>query len=205
MKLTAMVRRPVGKDFAMTVNAIRRRLLAAAGMLAMPVARADSNVWSAIQAGGVAILLRHALTEPGVGDPPGYRLNDCATQRNLSAEGREQAARIGRMLGERSVRVDAVLSSRWCRCLDTARLAFPQHAVVPFDALNSFFDDRAAESGRTRAALERIAAIRAPANAAFVTHHVNILALTGEAVGAGEILVVRHTDGKLLVVGRLRL
>jgi broad specificity phosphatase PhoE len=189
----------------MRSNAIRRRLLVAAGWLATPLARAEPAAWSALQAGGVAILLRHAVTEPGVGDPPGYRLDDCATQRNLSAEGRAQAARIGRMLSERAVRVDSVLSSRWCRCLDTARLAFPQHPVATSDALNSFFDDRSTERQQTRAALDRIAAIRAPANEAFVTHHVNILALTGEAVGAGDILVVRNVGGRLQVLGRLRL
>jgi len=148
----------------MRPNAVRRRLLAAAGMLTVPALRADPSAWNAMLAGGVALLLRHAATDPGLGDPPGYRLDDCSTQRNLSADGRVQAARLGQALRERGVRVDSVLSSRWCRCLDTARLAFPQQAVTPFDALNSFFDDRAAEPGRTRAALARISAIRAPAN-----------------------------------------
>lgn len=189
----------------MVSNVMRRRLLVAAGMLATPLARAEHPAWRAMQEGGVAILLRHAATEPGVGDPAGYRLDDCATQRNLSPEGKAQAARIGQSLRQRSVRVDAVLSSRWCRCLDTARLAFPQHAVAPFEALNSFFDDRAAEPERTRAAFDRIAAIRAPANEALVTHHVNILALTGEVVGTGEILVVRHDGRQMRVLGRLKL
>jgi phosphohistidine phosphatase SixA len=189
----------------MTLDPVRRRLLLAAGILATPFARAESSAWSALQTGGTAILLRHAATEPGTGDPPGYRVDDCATQRNLSAEGRAQAVRIGQRLRERTVRVDTVLSSRWCRCLDTARLAFPQHTVTPFDALNSFFDDRSAEPMQTRAAAGRIAAIRAPNNVAFVTHHVNILALTGEAIGAGEILIVRHGGGQLLILGRLRL
>jgi len=189
----------------MKPNAVRRRLLAAAAMLAVPALRAEPATWDAMRAGGVALLLRHAATEPGLGDPPGYRLDDCSTQRNLSADGRAQAARLGQALLERGVTVESVLSSRWCRCLDTARLAFPQHAVTPFDALNSFFDDRAAEPGRTRGALARIGAIRAPANVVFVTHHVNILALTGEAVGAGEILVARHAGGRLQVLGRLRL
>jgi phosphohistidine phosphatase SixA len=189
----------------MTPNAARRRLLAAAGMLVTPFVRAEPSAWSALRTGRVAILLRHAATEAGVGDPPGYRLDDCATQRNLSAEGRAQAARIGQALRERAVRIDAVLSSRWCRCLDTARLAFPQHDVAPFDALNSFFDDRAAEPGQTRAALARVTAIRAPANEVYVTHHVNILALTGEAVGTGEILLVRAAGGRVQGIGRLRL
>jgi broad specificity phosphatase PhoE len=190
----------------MTPNATRRRLLAAVGTLVMPLpVCAEPSAWSALRTGGVAILLRHAATEAGLGDPPEYRLDDCGTQRNLSAEGRTQAVRLGQALRERAVRVDSVLSSHWCRCLETARLSFPQHEVTPFDALNSFFDDRAAEPGRTRAALARIAAIRAPDNAVFVTHHVNILALTGEAVGVGEILVVRGGGGRLQVLGRLRL
>lgn len=190
----------------MTRNAARRRLLAAAGILVLPfLLSAEPSAWSALRTGGIAILLRHAATEAGLGDPPGYRLDDCDTQRNLSAEGRAQAVRLGQALFERGVRVDAVLSSRWCRCLDTARLAFPQHAVTPFDPLNSFYDDRAAEPGQTRAALARISAIRAPANEVYVTHHVNIFALTGEAVGAGEILVVRYDGGQLQVLGRLRL
>lgn len=169
----------------------------------LPV-RTEPVAWNALRAGGVAILLRHAATEPGLGDPPGFRFDDCRTQRNLSAEGRAQAVRLGQALLERAVRVDAVLSSRWCRCLDTAQLAFPQHAVEPFEALDSFFDDRAAEARRTRAALARIAAIRAPANAVLVTHHVNILALTSEAVGAGEMVVARAEGGRSQVLGRLR-
>lgn len=181
----------------------RRSLLLAAA--ALPVAaRAGERgpEWTALKAGGVAILLRHAHTVAGLGDPPGFRIGDCATQRNLSDEGRRQAARIGAALAVEGVRIDAVLSSQWCRCLDTARLAFPAHAIEPFAALNSFFADRSREAQQTRAARARIVAVRAPGNVAFVTHHVNILALTGEAVGAGEAVLV-DASGRSL--GRLRL
>lgn len=159
-------------------------------------------LWSALRAGGVAILLRHAQTEPGVGDPAGFRIDDCSTQRNLSEEGRRQAQRIGAALSAQGIRVDRVLSSQWCRCLDTARLAFPQHRIEPFPALNSFFEDRSEEPGRTREARARIAAIRAPGNVVFVTHHVNILALTGETAGPGEAVLVSPPDRTL---GRLAL
>lgn len=169
----------------------------AAGAPAQP-----ADPWSALRAGGVAILLRHAQTEPGVGDPAGFRLGDCSTQRNLSDEGRRQSQRIGAALSAQGIRVDRVLSSQWCRCLDTARLAFPQHKVEPFAALNSFFDDRSAEPDRTREVRARIAAIRAPANVVFVTHHVNVLALTGDAVGSGEAVLVLAPDRTL---GRLAL
>lgn len=163
----------------------------------------QGDLWSALQVGGLAILLRHAQTEPGLGDPPGFRLDDCATQRNLSAEGRRQAERIGAALAAQRIRVDQVLSSQWCRCLDTARLAFPRAAVEPYAPLNSFFDDRSTEPKQTREVLARIAAVRAPANVAFVTHHVNIAALTREVVSSGEAVLVRPAAGGAAVVGRL--
>jgi broad specificity phosphatase PhoE len=183
-----------------------RRLLLASGA-AFALAResgAQPKALDALGSGGLALLLRHAATEPGVGDPPGFRLDDCRTQRNLSDAGRGHAEQLGLWLRQRKVRIDAVLSSRWCRCLETARLAFPSHAVEPFPALDSFFDDRSAEPQRTRAALDRIGATRAPANVVLVTHQVNILALTGEAVGAGEVLVVRPDHGRLQRIGRLQ-
>jgi len=190
----------------MTVNR-REILLGAATLLLAERAAAQSvqsaALWSELQKGGVGILLRHAQTEAGVGDPPGFRIGDCSTQRNLSDDGRRQAQRIGAALAARAVRVDQVLSSQWCRCLDTARLAFPKVAVEPYPALNSFFDDRSAEPQQTREVAARIAAIRAPANVAFVTHHVNILALTGVAAGSGEAVLVRSAGGSVQTLGRL--
>lgn len=187
---------------------MRRRelLLAAATMAAGARASAQNDaLWSALRAGGVVLLLRHAQTEPGLGDPPGFRIGDCSTQRNLSAEGRRQAGRIGASLAAQRIRIDRVLSSQWCRCLDTARLAFPAVPVEPDPALNSFFDDRSSEPRQTREVLAKISAVRAPANAAFVTHHVNILALTAEAVGSGEAVLVRGGGGAVTVLGRLAL
>jgi len=190
----------------MTVNR-REILLGAATLLLAERAAAQSvqsaALWSELQKGGVGILLRHAQTEAGVGDPPGFRIGDCSTQRNLSDDGRRQAQRIGAALAARAVRVDQVLSSQWCRCLDTARLAFPKVAVEPYPALNSFFDDRSTEPQQTREVAARIAAIRAPANVAFVTHHVNILALTGVAASSGEAVLVRSAGDSVQTLGRL--
>ena len=70
------------------------------------------------------MLLRHAVTTPGVGDPPGMRLEDCSSQRNLTDEGRAEARRLGTAFRERGIPVQRLLSSPWCRCLETARLAF---------------------------------------------------------------------------------
>jgi broad specificity phosphatase PhoE len=175
-------------------------LLLAERAVAQPAA-----LWSELQAGGVAILLRHAQTEAGIGDPPGFRIGDCATQRNLSDEGRRQAQRIGAALAAQAVRIDQVLSSQWCRCLETARLAFPRVTVEPYPALNSFFEDRSTEAQQTREVAARIAAVRAPANVVLVTHQVNILALAGVAVGSGEAVLVRSVGGSVRTLGRLAL
>jgi broad specificity phosphatase PhoE len=187
----------------------RRTLLAAVPLAAIVTAtraaRAEETAaWAALQAGGCAILLRHAQTEPGVGDPPGFRLDQCSTQRNLSAAGREQAQRFGAALRARGVRIDEVRSSRWCRCLDTARLAFPALAVQPFAPLDSFFDDRRTEPQQT-AAVRRYLADLGSRNALLVTHQVNIAALTGQFAAMGEAIVVRSVAADAAaVVGRIR-
>ena len=180
-------------------------LLAARAWAQSAQSTQSAALWTELERGGVAILLRHAQTEAGIGDPPGFRIGDCATQRNLSEDGRRQAQRIGAALTARGVRIDQVLSSQWCRCLDTARLAFPKVAVEPYPALNSFFEDRATESQQTRVAAARIAAIRAPANVVFVTHQVNIVALAGVSVASGEAVLVRAAGGSVRTLGRLAL
>jgi len=180
----------------------RRALLLALLVAALPVA-AEEAAWRALAVPGAVLIVRHAQTVPGTGDPPGYRLEDCATQRNLSAEGRVQAAAMGSALAARGVRVARVESSRWCRCLDTARLAFPQLEVQPLDALNSFFDDRSAEPVRTRALRARIAAWRGPGVLVLVTHQVNIAALTGRSTAMGEGVVLAGGTAAPQVLGAI--
>ena len=106
---------------------MKRRVVAAALMLALaaiPAAHADESLWALLKGGGQVVLMRHAVTTPGVGDPEGMRLADCATQRNLSDEGRAHAKQVGEAFRARKIPVGQVLSSPWCRCLETARLAF---------------------------------------------------------------------------------
>lgn len=146
--------------------------------------------WRASTADAVAVLLwRHAATEPGIGDPAGFRLDDCTTQRNLSAAGRAQARRFGAACREAGLGFDAVRSSRWCRCLDTARLAFG--AVEPWPALDSIFESRDEEPARTRAVRQTVAGLARPARWLLVTHQVNVAALVGTSPTMGEALGVR--------------
>lgn len=192
------------------MNPIRRKLLRAAPFLALGPwtrsVRADDSAWRLLAEGGCAVLLRHAQTVPGIGDPPGFRIDDCSTQRNLSDAGRAEARRLGAEFARRGIVFDDVLSSRWCRCLETARLAFPQIEVRVFEALNSFFADGSTRQAQTDALRGHLASQRAPRRIVLVTHMVNIAALTGQSVGMGEALLVRlGVQGAGDVLGRLRM
>ena len=174
-----------------------------AGLLALAsLAHADDALWAKLKAGGNVLLIRHAATEPGLGDPPNFFLGDCKTQRNLSEAGREEARRVGRTLKWRAVAVSEVRASQWCRTLETAELAFG-HPPVPWEALNSLHKDPDREAERTRAVAALIATVRPPQNVALVTHNFNIRALTGISPSTAEIVVVRGEGGKVVVVGRL--
>ena len=97
-------------------------LLLAAPALAGP-AHADEGRWRRLVAGGQVVLLRHGTTTPGVGDPTGFRLDDCATQRNLTEAGREESRRIGAALKARAVQVERVLSYSLALPLGSTRQA----------------------------------------------------------------------------------
>jgi phosphohistidine phosphatase SixA len=184
------------------------RSLALLMVLLAPGAMAGDTGIDALRQGGLVVLIRHAATEPGLGDPPGYSLDDCASQRNLSEAGRAQSRALGAWFREHGIPVGEVRSSQWCRCLDTATLAFAQtHAITPWPALNSFFDARASEPHATA---EALAALATPVdgNRVWVTHQVNITALTGVFPAMGEMVIMRPVRGeagfRLEPVGRLR-
>ena len=184
-----------------------RLLLACLGLL-LPIAAAcaetdEAALWAALRDGGHVALMRHAIA-PGVGDPAGFRLDDCTTQRKLSAQGRAQARAIGERFRANGIATAAVFSSQWCRCLDTAReLALGE--VVAFPGLNSFFADRGEEARHTAAVRALIGErARSPLPLVLVTHQVNITALTGVFPASGEIIVLRLDGDTPSVAGRIR-
>lgn len=167
-----------------------------------PALAGQAELLDALRRSGHILLLRHAVTEPGLGDPQNFVLGDCATQRNLSAAGRVQARALGQWLRTQGIPVGEVRSSQWCRCLDTARLAFaPELEIQPWPALNSFFGDRGREP-KQRAEVLAALAPRMEANRVWVTHQVNITSLTGVFPAMGEIVVIRPGAQGLEVVGR---
>ncbi len=160
------------------------------------------GLWTLLARGGQVVVVRHATTDPGVGDPPGFRLDACATQRNLSGEGRAEAARLGAALRARGVPVARVLSSRWCRCLETARLAFGR--AEPWPPLDSIFENRSREREQTGAVRRAILAHRPDdGTLVLVTHGANISALTGISPAQGELVVITPGEEEFTVRGRL--
>ena len=178
-------------------------ILAAAHAPASAAAAADEALWALLKAGGQVIVMRHASTDKSVGDPPSFRLDDCATQRNLSAEGRGEAQRLGAAFRARAIPIGRVLSSQWCRCLETARLAFGE--PTPWPALNSTFRNRELEPERTRE-VRALAGERPPGgNLVLVTHQLNIAALTSVYPAEGELVVLSPLGGgRFRVAGRLQ-
>jgi phosphohistidine phosphatase SixA len=154
-----------------------------------------------IQQGGVALVMRHAQTVPGVGDPPNFRRGDCSTQRNLSEQGKAQSVRTGNALRQAGIKPTAVRSSAWCRCKDTAQLAFGEFTVWP--QLNSFFEDRSNEPQQTAALLRALQQLKPPQIEVWVTHQVNISALTGGITSMGEIYAVQFNGQRAQILGRL--
>lgn len=152
---------------------------------------------------GAIVLVRHALA-PGVGDPPGFTLNDCASQRNLDTRGREQAVALGQAFRQAAVPVQRVETSQWCRARDTATLAFPG-LVHDNPDFNSFFAGRGSEPHSTQRARDRLLAWRGPGVLVVITHQVNITALTTIFPASGEAIVVLPDQGRLAVLGRLDL
>jgi len=151
-----------------------------------------------------ALLMRHTLA-PGVGDPAGYTLNDCSSQRNLSAQGRQQAVRVGQWLRQQGVTSAQVRTSPWCRCKDTAQLlGFGTPAVDP--ALASFFDEpqRAGEfTQQLQKLLAQASHTKGSQALVLVTHHVNILDYMGDNVDSGDMVLVQFdAQGKLLSAKR---
>jgi broad specificity phosphatase PhoE len=168
-------------------------------LLLLPAsAAADEKLWSLLKAGSQVVLIRHTITTPGAGDPPGMRLDDCSTQRNLTDAGRQHARRIGEEWRKRGIPVELVLSSPWCRCVETARLAFGATEVS--NALSNLFGRSENQERQVREIRELIAKHSGKGNLVLVTHGSTIAALTGISPDTGEMVVL--SGGKM--AGRLR-
>jgi phosphohistidine phosphatase SixA len=153
---------------------------------------AKANLASDLNDGQHVLLMRHA-DAPGYGDPKGYQLDKCSTQRNLGAYGKKQAALIGEWLKNQGVTSANLISSPWCRCIDTAKL-MNIGSVQISQTIGSFFDDMSLEKYQTKE-LEQLIQSKLNSNnkapLILVTHHVNIQAYTGKVVNVGDMVLVK--------------
>ncbi len=148
----------------------------------------ETQIIKNLKNGGNLIFIRHAYA-PGGGDPDNFDLNDCSTQRNLSDTGREQAKKIGKFFHENQIPIDKVISSEWCRCKDTAQIAFQRFETKDF--LNSFFSEKFSKN-RTKQIEDLNKYIDkwdSSKNLVFVTHYVVINEVLNYAPSSGEIVI----------------
>ena len=146
--------------------------------------------WKPAKNGDKIILIRHSKA-PGFGDPPGFNIKNCKTQRNLSKEGVDQSKKIGKLFKKNKIKIDQVLSSQWCRCKDTAKYAFKNYKE--FSALNSTF-----QTPYDKNAKKQINELKDyiqkwngnGSNLVLVTHYVIITAITDVVPRSGEIVII---------------
>ena len=150
---------------------------------------ASEQVWNLAEEGDKIILIRHSLA-PGGGDPPGFKIDDCKTQRNLNRKGINQSKKIGKLFKKNKVPIDQVLSSQWCRCKDTAKYAFSDYKE--FTALNSIFQSpyNKNEGKQLKELYNFVKRWDGKGkNLVLITHYSIITAVTNAVPNSGEIVV----------------
>lgn len=159
------------------------------------------NLINQLEDGGKLIFIRHAYA-PGNGDPAGFNLNDCSTQRNLSDDGRKQAQRIGEFFTKNKIEIDKVLSSEWCRCKETAKIAFKNYSTNSF--LNSFYSSKFSKNKdkQVNSFNYYIKNLKNKKNLIFVTHYVFISEVLNYGPSSGEIVV---SDKNLNIIGSIEI
>jgi phosphohistidine phosphatase SixA len=161
----------------------------------------NQNLINELKQGGKLIFIRHAYA-PGGGDPINFDLNVCNTQRNLNNSGRNQADKIGSLFKDNNISTDKVYSSEWCRCKETALIAFNQFETKKF--LNSFFSSKFAQNknSQIKSFKKFIKSWDGKKNLIFVTHYVFISEILDYAPSSGEIII---SDKDLKVIDTIEI
>jgi phosphohistidine phosphatase SixA len=161
----------------------------------------NKNLLNQLEEGGKLIFIRHAYA-PGGGDPDDFNLNDCSTQRNLNEEGRDQAKYIGEFFKKNKIKIDKVLSSEWCRCKETAEIAFKDFSTNSF--LNSFYSPKFAKNKQKQIKMlnNYVKKFTSDKNLILVTHYVLISEVLDYAPSSGEIVV---SDKNFNMIGNIEI
>lgn len=176
--------------------------IAAVALLLVLAAEAGATEagWALLREGEHVVLLRHAMA-PGATDPTKFDIEKCSTQRNLSDRGKQQARKIGALFAARAASTERVLTSRYCRARETARLAFG--GAEDFAPLDPPAADEKARKEQLDAILREVRDYSGSGNLVLVTHLETIQALTGQTAREGEAVIVGATDEGLQVLGRI--
>ena len=161
----------------------------------------NETLINSLKDGKKIIFIRHAIA-PGSGDPESFNIKNCSTQRNLNDEGKIQSKKIGNFFKTNKIKISKILSSEWCRCKDTAKIAFGKFET--FNALNSFYEARFQKnrSSQIRDLRNFISSWESDSNLILVTHYVVIYDLLNSAASSGEMII---TDKKLNIIGNLEI
>ena len=182
----------------------RRSLLLGSGLWALGAAafgESSANPLAEQARRGGVLLVRHASTEPGLGDPPGFALGQCSSQRNLSEAGRAESLAMGEWFRQQRLQAQTVLSSQWCRCQDTAGLAFGRQQ--DWAALNSTFAGQGQQKQQLEMLRERLLQLPAGKLEVWVTHQVIMTGLTDAYPAMAEAFLI-DAQGSLLERGMPR-
>ena len=179
-----------------------RFLLALALFTVIPAAsHATEAGWALLRDGGQVVLLRHAMVS-GKAETSNFDIEKCSTQLNLSERGKQQARKIGALFAARAAPVERILSSRYCRCLDTARIAF-EAAPESFPPLDLPAVDPTERAAQIAAILTEIRNFSGSDNLVMVTHLEDIQELAGVSPREGEAVIVEPRGEGLHVLGRI--
>lgn len=164
----------------------------------------DDSAWDILKKGGNVVLMRHASADKSTGDPLLLKIGDCSGQRMLSSAGRKEAKFVGKVFRARSIPVDKVLASRYCRTQETAKLAFGR--VTPWQPLDVLFALPEQDwEARTETVNKRISAYAGSGNLIMVTHRPNVEELTFEVIAQGEIMILApDKKGGYDIIGRFK-
>ena len=159
----------------------------------------SEEILNSLEEGKKLIFIRHAIA-PGNGDPDNFNIKYCSTQRNLSENGIEQSKKIGQFFKKNKIKIDKVLSSEWCRCKDTAKIAFKNFET--FDALNSFYDERFAanKTKQIKDLKKYINNWSSNKNLVLITHFVVISSILKTSSYSGEIII---SDKNFNIIGSI--
>lgn len=179
-----------------------RYIVALAALLLIVPAQATEAGWALLRQGGQVVLISNARA-PGHGDPANFDIDNCATQRNLSAQGRQQAKRIGALFFARAAPVGEVLTSRLCRSRDTAEFAFGDDLVETYAPLDLLPADPEAAAAQLEETRQTILDYTGADNLIMVTHEENIRELTGITPREGEAVILSRGEDSIGVAARI--